>query len=101
MSKQVTVDGRTVTYETVSDLIAALGRVPGDTLVILAKDAEGNGYSPWSQLGIRSRYEPDSTWSGELVDPEGPDYNDQPRSDEDKAAIVAATHAAVVLWPVN
>ena len=40
----------------------------GDVDVIMAKDPEGNGYSPFASMDI-GWYIPDSTWSGEF----GPD----------------------------
>lgn len=38
--------------------------LPGDTPVILAKDAEGNGFSPAEEVEV-SMYAAESTWSGE------------------------------------
>lgn len=48
----------------VSDLIAILQEFPGDALVVQARDAEGNGYSPVDDVTL-GRYAADSTWSGE------------------------------------
>lgn len=69
------------------ELIKALTELPQDAIVILQKDAEGNGYSPC--VGAEeSRYEPDSTWSGSVLHEEDEDY---------------ATRGVpcVVIWPVN
>lgn len=71
---------------TVADLIVALSTLPPAARVVLAKDAEGNGFSPLNlaegpdvSLGT---YIPDSTWSGEFQNGDvAPD--------------------AVCLWPVN
>lgn len=49
---------------TVADLIAQLATLPGDTPVILTKDAEGNGYSPLVQVAT-GMYLAETTWSGE------------------------------------
>lgn len=60
---------------TAGDLRARLERVPDDTPVILQKDAEGNGYSPLSNVETEGYvYEPDSTYSGEVHDTEDGDY---------------------------
>lgn len=72
---------------TVKQLIKKLESLPSNSLVILQKDGEGNGYSPLSGLGT-AVYRPDSTWSGERVD--GEDYEREP-----------GDVAAVVLCPVN
>lgn len=63
---------------TVAQLRAALANFPDDAYVVLAKDPEGNGYSP---LSINSDdtpsveavwYLPECTWAGEVA-PIGPD----------------------------
>lgn len=51
---------------TVGDLRELLAALPAGTLVVLAKDAEGNGYSPLADADV-TRYVADSAWSGELV----------------------------------
>lgn len=55
--------------------------------VILASDAEGNGYSPLSDLGL-DKYIADTTWSGELIHPD--DVPDYPEAED-----------VIALWPVN
>lgn len=71
--------------------------VPGDTLIILQKDGEGNGYSPLSGLD-KCMYEAESKWAGQayLTD-EQVDASDY--DEEDKAPESAVP--AIVLWPVN
>lgn len=49
---------------TVGELLDALADQPRDRLVIMSKDAEGNGFSPLADVS-ESMYLPDSTWSGE------------------------------------
>jgi hypothetical protein len=53
---------------TVRQLVAALSRMNPDRLVVLQKDAEGNGYSPLRDHGTDAncRYIAESTWSGEV-----------------------------------
>jgi hypothetical protein len=58
-----------------------LETIPDDRLVVLAKDAEGNNFSPLSELEVSS-YEAASTWNGDLTDNE-------------------SGERCVVLWPVN
>ena len=50
---------------TVSELIAELQKADGDRQVILAKDTEGNAYSPLDYLW-EGAYRPYSGWAGEV-----------------------------------
>lgn len=50
---------------TVADLRALLGGLPDDALVVLSKDAEGNGHSPLA-VGGEAMYDAETTWSGEI-----------------------------------
>ena len=85
----------------VSQLIEQLQKLEPDRLVILQKDAEGNGYSPLDSLGPCA-YIPETSWFGErklepheLTDElraQGYDECDIPTGDYTKA---------VVLQPVN
>ena len=59
-------------HVTVAQLREALADVPDEAIVVLAKDAEGNDFSPLT-LGHLSRlragwYVPDSTYSGDMYD---------------------------------
>lgn len=67
---------------TLAEFRKALDGFPDDFRVILSKDAEGNGFSPLSQVDGPMTYEEESSWSGEV-------YEDH---DNDNC---------VVLWPVN
>ena len=49
----------------VSELIEELKKFDQDAIVILQKDAEGNGYSPLDDVD-QAGYTPESTWSGEV-----------------------------------
>lgn len=50
---------------TVGQLIETLFKFPQDSIVIMAKDPEGNGFSPLAEV-TTSKYVAESTWSGEL-----------------------------------
>lgn len=75
---------------TASELIDRLSQVPPDTIVIISKDAEGNGFSPLEEADEAARYVPDNEWSGDVLHPD--DYDEY-----DAADLVPA----VCLWPVN
>lgn len=88
---------------TVGELRERLADLPADMPVILEKDAEGNGYSPLSNVVKGWRYHPDSTYSGEVTS------GDECEDDEDEV-IVDCDHAecrhgtgveSVILGPVN
>lgn len=77
--------------------LAALN-LPDDTIVILAKDSEGNGHSPLVEAE-HAMYLADTTWSGErylteeqrLAETDPDDWSQAPDN---------AVHA-VFLWPTN
>lgn len=74
------------------DLIAG---VPADTPVILAKDAEGNHYSPLSAVDPTGYvYEPESTWAGCV-------YTDPPDPGDADAYVPVDGTPVVLLGPVN
>jgi hypothetical protein len=70
-----------------SELIRMLQQVDPTRPVILAKDAEGNDYSPLADVTF-GRYQPQSSYSGELVSA----WTD---ADDDQS------HFVVILGPVN
>lgn len=74
----------------VKALIELLSTLNPEHTVILAKDGEGNNFSPVADHGI-GEYTPESTWAGEYRH-EG-DENDGGCSPDDTNC--------VVLWPVN
>lgn len=51
---------------TVKELIDELQKLPSDSLVILQKDAEGNGYSPLHAVDGNAIYQEHTTWHGEV-----------------------------------
>lgn len=50
---------------TVGELVDYLATQPRDRLVVMAKDAEGNGYSPLADAE-EAMYAAESTWAGEV-----------------------------------
>lgn len=67
----------------------------GERIVIMSKDGEGNGYSPYADFGFQ-KYDAESTWSGEA-------YPDEPSDDDDEDEWDAPDTAvpAIILWPTN
>lgn len=70
---------------TVAELIRLLKTEDQTRMVVLAKDAEGNAFSPLLEYS-KSSYLPESEYAGEV-------YNDDESPAESKPAIV--------LWPRN
>lgn len=85
---------------TLAELRAQLDalNLPDDTLVILAKDGEGNGFSPAVEA-IPAMYLAETTWSGEHY-PTEEQRLAQDDPDEYSAAPDDAV-PAVFLWPTN
>lgn len=70
------------------DLIKSLEELHPDTKIIVAKDSEGNGFSP--AAGVTQQYYVEETsWSGELVD------------DDDVAEDDSDVENVAVIWPIN
>lgn len=78
-------------YVTVAKLRTLLADAPDDALVVMSKDAEGNGFSPFAELGGTDHYVAESAWAGHLRDEE---YD--PDEDGEDGAV-----PCVVLWPTN
>lgn len=88
-------------YLTVGELLEALRGIPLDTLVVLQKDAEGNGYSPCAGIQAENAvYEADSTWSGEVKYAQLTDELRQQGYGENDTGGSGAV-PCVCLWPVN
>lgn len=85
---------------TLAELRAQLDalNLPDDTIVILAKDAEGNGHSPLVEAE-HAMYSAITTWSGERY------LTDEQRAAEadpdDYSAAPDDAVPAVFLWPTN
>lgn len=78
---------------TVKQLIAQLQKLDQDRIVVLRKDAEGNGHSPLADLD-HCIYRPDSTWSGDV-------YPENANEDDYGYVKERGDKKAVVLCPVN
>lgn len=82
----------------VKDLIKLLQDEDQDRIVVMSKDGEGNGYSPFSGLSTAA-YVADSTWSGEI--------GLEKLTEADKKAgyseedVKHGGEKAIVLWPTN
>lgn len=87
-----------MTLDDLRKQIQELAHLPGDTLVVLAKDSEGNGYSPLASTG-HAMYAADTTWSGEhyMTDEQRADTREPDEYSEAPDDAVPA----VFLWPVN
>lgn len=85
---------------TLAELRAQLDalNLPGDTLVILAKDAEGNGHSPLVEAE-HAMYLAETTWSGERYITEQQRLAEENPDDWSEAPDDAVP--AVFLWPTN
>jgi len=81
---------------TVKELIAELKKFEGDLNVIMSKDPEGNGYSPYVD-NFEAVYRPYNTWSGELLD-EDEEYDPEDWLDYAKEN---RPYKVLVLVPVN
>lgn len=80
----------------VSELIEYLKQLPQDAQVIMAKDAEGNQFSPWCGDHSEGLYYATTSWSGEFAD----------SSDKESLELLAEEEEtkpvdAIVLWPTN
>jgi hypothetical protein len=72
--------------------------VPGDTMIVMSKDAEGNDHSPLADLSL-GMYDAESTWAGEVyMTDEAREASGMP--DEYGEAPDTAV-PALVLCPVN
>lgn len=77
---------------TVEELIEMLMELPKDAIVVMSEDAEGNGFSPFTELSVGS-YEADTTYSGE--------FYVAADDDDDDAYVPVEGRQSVALWPVN
>jgi hypothetical protein len=72
--------------------------LPGDTIVVMSKDGEGNGYSPLAEVET-AMYEADSTYSGDrYLSDEDREATGEP---DDYNAAPGDAVPAVFLWPTN
>ena len=87
----------------VSELIALLEILPDDALVVMARDSEGNSYSPLRDITSGEIYAPESRCHGEIYLAElTPELMEQGYTDEDVyTADDREGVEAIVLWPIN
>lgn len=78
--------------------LAKLDHLPGDTLVIVAKDSEGNGHSPLGEVDP-SMYHAETAWSGARYMTEA--ARQAQREPDDYAKAPDDAVLAVFLWPTN
>lgn len=85
---------------TVADLIEELSKIDPDRVLIMQKDAEGNGYSPLHCIdGENVGYHADCTWAGDVsYETLTKELKDDGYSEED---VRAGGTPCVVLCPVN
>ncbi len=83
---------------TVKELIEMLKGFEPDRVVVMAKDGEGNSYSPLHGAWT-GRYRADTTWYGE-VGLEGLDDEDREQG-FDEEDVMSDGEPAVILTPVN
>lgn len=84
----------------VFELINLLQEMPQNSLVILQKDAEGNGFSPLYGADPNAVYEAATTWYGEVRSTEWT-ASDAGMEEEEWEEYKRRTPACVVLYPVN
>lgn len=83
---------------TAGELRQVLANYPDSTRIVLAKDAEGNGYSPLYEVVV-AMYAAETTWSGEYFLRERERLAQEDPDDWDPAPDDAVE--ALFLWPVN
>jgi len=90
-------------YHTVGELREALAGLDADLPIVMAKDGEGNDFSPLAVWETNHRYEPTTTWSGEIYPtPESlTEVNEDPDEYDTRDASDADAVKALVLWPIN
>ena len=82
------------------DFKKIISTIDDNAEIIMAKDGEGNGFTPFSDLSMQT-YIPESNWSGEISMLElTPDLVEQGYTDEDVYEGGDGV-LACVLWGVN
>ena len=84
----------------VSELIKALEKYNPNDIVILASDAEGNGFSPLDDMS-EDMYWPETAWNGSTHIRElTPELQERGFTEEDLAPKDQSL-PCITLWPVN
>lgn len=84
----------------VKELIELLQTMPEDSIVIMQKDSEGNGYSPLSSVDADTIYAAETTWYGEVYSTNWT-AKDTGMDDEEWEDFKERTPKCVVLEPIN
>ncbi len=82
----------------VREFIEELSTLDPEAIVIMSKDGEGNGFSPYSDY-TPGFYIAETTWYGEFHSED--EVEEETEYDEEDRAYYRSQPAAVVLWPVN
>lgn len=88
------------TLESLKEWIDELYSIlPKDTKIIIAKDSEGNDYSPMCNFN-RGYYYPNSSWSGSVyfASHKAEDYD---MTEAEWKDIQAESNSCIILWPTN
>ncbi len=86
---------------TVKELLEQLQDCNPEDTVILAKDSEGNDFSPMSEI-TEGRYVAESTWSGTVLLRElTPELVQEGYTEEDVGDLDAGAVNCVTIWPTN
>lgn len=83
----------------VKELINLLQEENPESVVIIQKDSEGNGFSPLVGIDGQAIYVADSSWSGEVYDPEW--SADDVMMEEEEWEKLKQPPRCVVLYPTN
>ena len=84
----------------VKELITLLQTMPEDSIVILQKDSEGNGYSPLASVDAETIYAAETTWYGEVYSTRWT-AEDTGMDEKEWEEFKEKTPNCVVLAPVN
>jgi len=85
---------------TVAEFIEELKKMPQDSILVMQKDSEGNGYSPLAGADDKAVYQEETTWSGYVYDTEW-SADDAGMDEEEWEEFKKENPPCVVLYPVN
>lgn len=85
---------------TVGELVAELSKTDQSRIVIMQKDAEGNGYSPLAGIDDSFGYTAETTWHGD-VGMQALSDEDRKRGYSEEDLCGPDAKPCVVLYPVN
>ena len=85
----------------VKEFIELLKGMPENSIVIIQKDSEGNGYSPLASVDADAIYVAETTWWGEIYSTKWTAKEAGMYSEEEWEKFKENTPKCVVLEPVN